>query len=337
MTRWGAVLVVVALAAGAIGCESANYRAADRYERGLVLCLSGAGGGVVNECEHITEGLAKGGVDYAIEPFEWSQGGILEDQTSVVHNRHMGSQLAAKIEAYMAEHPGRPVYVIGMSAGTGVVVWALEDLSPGTQVEGAVILASSLDARYDLTQALGHVKTHLYSFNSIADTVLSLAVAVTGTVDRGGGVAGGLVGFSPPHKASEETKALYKEKLAQISWWPGDMVLGHLGDHLGAASPTYVRVKVAPLILGKEPKPGHGGKDEAPPAEKPAVTKTLVQKDSARKPGERQRFFNWHVGPSAQAPAAPPPAAWAAPGGAASQASEKIDESQLFNDRGQLP
>ena len=36
-------------------------------------------------------------------------------------------QLAGRIEAYLSEHPGRPVYVIGMSAGTGVVVWALED------------------------------------------------------------------------------------------------------------------------------------------------------------------------------------------------------------------
>jgi hypothetical protein len=113
-------------------------------------------------------------------------------------------------------------------------------------------------------------------------------------VDRSGGLAGGLVGFSPPNGVSGETRALYKEKLVEISWWPGDVVLGHLGDHLGATSPSYVKAKIAPIILGEQ-VPGLGPPKQ-PPTEavkqeeqKPATADYAKRLDEKRKAEEAEK------------------------------------------------
>lgn len=266
MKKLPVVILAATLMAGAAGCTHVNYTRMSRYEEGLVVCLSGAGG-MMGETERLREGLNAGGVTRAIEVFEWSAGGVLEDQTAVEANRRKAGHLARRIEEYKRSYGGRPVHLVGVSAGTGLVVWALEDLGEGCEVTGAVLISSSLNTKYDLTKALTKVSDHLYSFNSVADTVLSLGVTWAGTVDRGGGIAGGLVGFSPPDDSSDETRALYKAKLREISWWPGDVVLGHIGDHLGATNPAYVKAKIAPVVLGRQP-------DQPSPADKPASEKT---------------------------------------------------------------
>jgi len=250
MRRCGG-LAILAGALLACGCGGVNYTSPERYEHGLVVCLSGAGG-MMGEVDRIRDGLASGGVDCAIEGFDWSRGEVLGDQMDVAENRRRAAQLAARVATYAKNHPGQPIHLVGISAGTGLIVWALEEL-PGGQVADAVLLASSLDTHYDLTQALRNVKGRIYCFTSVADTILALGVTWAGTVDRGGGVAGGLVGFAPPDGVPDETKRLYQEKLKQFAWTPADMLLGHLGDHLGATSPTFVRVRIAPLVLGREP------------------------------------------------------------------------------------
>ena len=288
MRNIGGVILAAAVWACAAGCSQVNTTHADRYEEGLVVCLSGAGG-MMGETDRLREGLVSGGVNSAIETFEWSRGGVLADQTGVDYNHRKARELSRRIEGYRKSHPGRPVHLIGVSAGTGLVVWALEDLDESDAVTGAVLISSSLDTRYDLTKALARVTDHLYSFNSVADTILSLGVTWTGTVDRGGGLAGGLVGFSPPDKASDETKALYKNKLIEISWWPGDMILGHLGDHLGATSPSYVKAKIAPIVLGRQPAktaPPKGAPTEAVKAGQPATKAYAERLEAKRKADE---------------------------------------------------
>ena len=362
------VLVLVLASALASGCESANFTAPDRYDRGLIVCLSGAGG-MMGECERIREGLASGGVDRAIEIYQWSGGEVLADQTNVERNHHEAAQLARRVEAYLSEHRGQPVHLVGISAGTGIAVWAMEELSPEFKVEGAVLLASSLDTKYDLTKALARVNDRIYSFNSVADTVLSLGVTWAGTVDRGGGLAGGFVGFSPPDGTSADGKTLYREKLVQISWWPGDMVLGHLGDHLGAANPTFVRVRVAPLILEKNVgdarvSPPVAAKTDAEAhkvasRERPSRTRPVNDKRAATvnqdaslasqasptvesssprdnyssAPADtKRRFFNWTVGqaPARKTEVAARKSAAAPPAAGPKTNGETIDEAQFL-------
>ena len=338
-------MLVAALAAG---CGQVNYTSPERYERGLVVCLSGAGG-MMGECDRIRDGLASGGVDRAIETFDWSRGDVLSDQTSADANRRIAGTLARRLESYMTEHPGCPVHLVGISAGTGLVIWALEDLQQGFQAEGAVLMASSLDTKYNLGPALAKVRDHIYCFGSPIDPVLSMGVTVAGTVDRGGGLAGGLVGFSPPDGASDADREAYKQKLSLITWWPGDWVLGNTGTHLGSTSPTFVRVRIAPLVMGKGlPKTEAGGAPNA--ANGGAAPPADASKGAAAARPERRRFYGWMVRRSAAqgaaatpAPAGPqaadraPQGSPRAAGAAGTSAPEEIDESAFFTETERLP
>jgi len=352
MRNIAGLLLMTAVAAGATGCTQVNYTSPDRYERGLVVVLSGAGG-MMGECDRLRDGLAAGGVDRALEVYEWSVGGVLLDQASVEANHHKAALLARRIETYLHEYSGRPVHLVGVSAGTGLVVWAIEALTGDDKITGGVLISSSLDTQYDLTRALERVTDRLYAFTSVADTVLSLGVSVAGTVDRGGGLAGGLFGFSPPDNAPEATRALYRERFTQIAWWPGDVILGHIGDHLGATNPTFVRARIAPLVLGRRPENGagkppvqeavkakerpvpEGGAGVPPvasgdaagsssePAAKPATVgipqvEDVKRPESPRRPPskDKARFIDWKVG-----------------GGS----SRTIDESQFMAEPGRLP
>ena len=271
-------LLLAALAAA--GCtENTRNSSVDSQSRGRVYLLSGAGG-MMGECERVRDGLKQAGVCRPIEIYRWSHGGVLEDQTSLAANRRKARDLAARVESFLRRNPGAEVHLIGVSAGTGLVVWALEDLDPAYPATAGILISSSLDTAYDLTRAFRNTRDGIYSFTSMADTVLSLGVTWAGTVDRNGGLAAGLVGFSIPANASDETRRLYHEKLHEIGWWPGDAVLGHIGDHLGATSPGYVKEKVAPIVLGQEPpKPPESADqpatpDKAKPADHPDADDT---------------------------------------------------------------
>ncbi len=273
-----ATTVLAVVAALTAGCNGNRRSLSNGAGRGLVILLSGAGGDLSLN-ERIRQGLERGGVPYTTENFVWSRGELLSDQTDVEANRRMAGQLARRIEDYLDVHPGRPVHLIGLSAGTGLAVWALEDLAPGCKVTAAFLLASSLEARYDLGPALRAVRDRIYVFFSPVDTVLSLGVTWAGTVDRGGGLSGGLLSFGPPAGSDEETRHLYREKLVQYGWTPADVLLGHLGDHLGVTSPGFVAERIAPLVLGEAAA--------AAPADPDATTALAVDDTSPRRRRKR--------------------------------------------------
>jgi len=245
------------------GCSHVNYTSPERYERGLVVCLSGSGR-MMNEIRNVRRGLVEGGVECAIETYEWSR--FMLDLTSVEKKRELASRLARRIETYQEVYPGRPVHLVGVSAGTGLVVWALEDLAPGRRVTSAVLIASSLSRTYDLTAALGRLDGVAYNFHSPMDLVSGASVVVR-TVDGRHDVAAGLSGFALPDDADEQTRAAYDEKLVQVGWRPADTLTGNVGDHLGATRPAYVRKHVAPLVRGD---PGDGA-PTPPPRDAPTI------------------------------------------------------------------
>jgi pimeloyl-ACP methyl ester carboxylesterase len=265
-TRW--LWPVAACLMWAGGCAHGDYTSPERYERGLVVCLSGSGR-MMNEIRSVRRGLAEGGVDCAIEAFEWSR--FMLDLTSVEKKKTLASRLARRIETYQKVYPGRPVHLVGVSSGAGLVVWALENLTPGHRVASAVFIASSLSRTYDLTAALGRLDGFAYNFHSPMDVVSGASVVVR-TVDGRHGVAAGLSGFVLPEGADEQTRAAYNEKLVQVGWTPGDAMTGNVGDHLGATRPAYVRKHIAPLVRSDHDDAGHGPLTSgAPSIDRPAA------------------------------------------------------------------
>jgi len=257
---------------GLVGC-SVNYLAPERYQNGLVVILDGAGD-VTMAPQQIAWGLHSGGVRDAIEVFAWSDAhNVLADQTNLERNRQVAGKLTDRVLRYMSEHPDRPVHLIGLSAGTGIVIFAVEQLPPGQKVDGVCLLASSLSSTYDLSPALRHVRNEITNFSSMADVgVLGVGVGVAGTVDRGNGVAAGLGGFKVPDGASADVQQLYSAKVVEMPWNPTYLIYGHAGDHLGASSSGFVKKFMAPIVLdaqrrrgGARPADGASGKGQVRP------------------------------------------------------------------------
>lgn len=236
------------------GCSLTMPDRAVRMTRSYVYYLDGAGGGgpIANWSRGVREGLLDAGYDGAGEVFEWqTRLGVVADQMSdVAYKREKAAELAHSIRDYMAEYPGAPVTVMGLSAGTSVAVFALEALPRDVQVENAVLLSSSISAGFDLTEALRRVRSRMYVFTSDRDSVLRFFVPFSGTADRGldGAQSAGLRGFRLPHPASSETRRQYS-KLVHIRWKPEFRSKGHRGEHTDVVKPRFVQAYIAPLIM----------------------------------------------------------------------------------------
>ncbi len=251
------LLALVMTAVGA-GCVSPDRAA--RMECGYVYYLDGAGGGgITNWSGGVREGLRKAGYSGAGEMFNWETGlGVLADQTaSNSYKRGKASELANEIVAYQKEHPGAPVTLMGLSAGTAVAVFTLEALPRDTNVENVILLSGSLSATYDLTRALNRVNGRMYVTTSRRDMVLTGLVPTAGTADRGSGTTAtiGVEGPQLPHAASAETRRLYGDRLVVVPWKPEFSRYGNAGGHTDTVAAAFVQRYVAPLVETAEPIP----------------------------------------------------------------------------------
>lgn len=185
-----------------------------------------------------------------VHTFEWSHGyaRILADQLDFQHARKAGAALARQLEDFHQQAPKCRIFVMGHSAGSSVVLAALESVSPGV-VERAFLIAPSVSATYDLTPALRNVKHSVHVYYSKYDWYyLGIATHVVGTQDRHWfEPASGRVGFRYEPKTPEE-EAL-ATKLLQHPWKTADGHTGNLGGHFGAYQPEFLRRNVLPLTI----------------------------------------------------------------------------------------
>ncbi len=243
---------------------------------GKVFYLDGAGNFGFGK-ESVPTGLAEAGYPGNVEHFIWTMYmGPLVDQMNLSHNRRAARGLARRIRIYQRQHPGRPVDLIGLSAGSGVAIFALEELPPENNVDHVVLLSSSLSAEYDLTRALRRVKHGVYVFWSPGDPVLRSFVPIVGTVDRSefGAPPAGARGMRLPPGADSETKVLYR-KAFNVEWKPG-ATGGTVGSvmtlrHAETTRAQFIRVMVGPLLLNRgratsPPRSGSGRNASATPS-----------------------------------------------------------------------
>jgi pimeloyl-ACP methyl ester carboxylesterase len=169
-------------------------------------------------------------------------------------NARLGAaRLARAIEQYCDEFPDRPVNLIGLSAGTGVAIWALEDLKPGCSVENVVLLGSSLWNRYDVSKALRRVNGRVYNYYSSKDFVLAGPMKLVGTIDGVFGEdAAGAVGLRP---------AGGSERIVNIRWEPAFERYGNFGNHTDGVRAPFVEAYIAKHIIS-------GGTARAPRGER---------------------------------------------------------------------
>lgn len=203
------------------------------------------------------QGLEQDGYEGEFRNFRWQTGlGALADQTaSVAYKRRKASELVRLMKGHWRRYPGGSVHLIGLSAGSAIVVYALEQLPTAYQVDNVILLGSSLSADYDLRCALRRVRGEVHVFTSRHDRVLSVLVPLTGAADRRyvGRRVAGRYGILLPPDADDETEALYS-KVVNIEWQEARAEHGDPGTHTGTTNPQFVRRFVAPLINRDGPR-----------------------------------------------------------------------------------
>jgi pimeloyl-ACP methyl ester carboxylesterase len=173
-----------------------------RMDKGLVVILPGIEGESPAN-QDIRKGLDEGGIPYALAIYRWGFPipglGLLINQTDTAGNRRAAKELAGGILKYQANHPDRPVFLVGHSAGGGVAVFTLEalaDLPAAKPVAGAMLLSSSISADYPLDKALKMTRLGIVNgFNPDDTVLLGAGTAMFGNVDGEHGDSAGRTGF----------------------------------------------------------------------------------------------------------------------------------------------
>jgi pimeloyl-ACP methyl ester carboxylesterase len=224
-----------------------------------VFYCGGAGedGVLANWGRGVKEGLLAAGYTGTFEEYHWETGlGVIADQEeNVKAKRARATKMAQQIVAYESQCPDSPVTLMGLSAGTAIVIYALEALPAANQVDTVVMLSSSVSADYDLTQALRHVRGDMYVTTAPNDAVLADLAPAFGTADRKyvGREIAGLEGFRMPPDADLETRRLYA-KIMNLAWDPVLDQFGDYGGHTDTAKPGFVQHVIAPLVMREGPR-----------------------------------------------------------------------------------
>lgn len=247
MSRWVVCLLVSAVGLFVTGCLQ-PYVNNERLDRGLVIVLSGIEGRSMQTLA-ICEGLDRGGVDSAIEIFDWtSWGSPLESLQNRSRNRRQAGLVAARISEYQDKYPGRPTYVVGQSGGGGLAVWVAEAMPRGRQLDGVILLAPAISPEYPLLAALLATRRGIVNFYSQGDwVVLGLGTSMYGTIDGKMTNSAGMMGFSRSAAAGLPSGG---PKLIQVAWSEEMIGQGHLGGHMTSGSRAFVTKSVAPFIVG---------------------------------------------------------------------------------------
>ncbi len=221
---------------------------AEADETGLVLVADGVGG--LDLCGlGLTYAVARAGLKHRVQVLAWGHGfgRWYRDLSNVANHARQAALLADLVRSYREAHPDRPVFLVGKSGGSGVVVRALEQL-PADAVEAAVLLAPALSPGYDLSQALAAVRRELCVFWSPLDVIiLGAGTRLFGTIDRVRCPAAGRASFRTPGGLDGDRATQYG-KLRQVRWSPRMAPTGYLGGHVGPDSPAFLGRYVVPLF-----------------------------------------------------------------------------------------
>jgi len=218
-------------------------------EPGLVIVVEGIGGvDLVGKSAEYS--LKKVGLPHEIHHFNWTHGTgkLLKDLQDTQHILKKADELAAFIKAYREKYPNRPIYVIGKSGGTGIVLYALQTL-PAQSVDRVILLSPAVSPTFDLRAALRATRQEIVSFHSHNDRmVLGLGTSQFGTIDRYYGNSAGMVGFTIPEQLSQEDRPLFM-RLVQVPFSMRMLREGtSTGSHLATSLPWFMTGEVVPWL-----------------------------------------------------------------------------------------
>jgi pimeloyl-ACP methyl ester carboxylesterase len=229
----------------------AHLRVSERQERGLILVLPGIDGeSFINHS--IVHGLVDGGIQSAIEIYDWTTGFILLFIYHLRASRRHAAQaklIADRIVRYKRAYPGRPVQIIGHSGGAGMAVLAVESLPDGVAVDTLILLQGALSPEFNLTRTLSRSEHGIVNFYSHLDILfLGVGTLLAGTIDGRPSPAAGMIGFRPPRGLSYVDRRLYQDKFRQVPFRATMARDFNFGGHMGATNRVFIARHVVPLL-----------------------------------------------------------------------------------------
>jgi pimeloyl-ACP methyl ester carboxylesterase len=214
----------------------------------MVIFLDGAGWAGSERC--VRDGLRAAGFAGHVETFAWSSRlGPIPDHFLVSRKKRAGQRLAECIVKRRTRYPEDDLHLMALSAGSAVVVYALERLPANVSVNNVVLFAPSISGEHDLSMAMEHVQGCLYATSSPHDGIL---VGLRFNADGQRGPTAGLHGLRVPSRAKRYD--LYT-RVVNLSWRPAYAHLGWNGSHTGATGREFVEKVIGPRILSRGPHP----------------------------------------------------------------------------------
>ncbi len=218
-------------------------------EPGLVIIVEGIGGlDLIGKSANIS--FKHVGLPHEVHRFTWTHGTgrYLLDLQDTQHILKKAEELANLIKDYRAKHPSRPIYIIGKSGGTGLVLYALQAL-PANSVDRVILLSAAVSPAFDLRPALRATRREVVSFHSRNDRwLLGLGTSKFGTIDRYYGNSAGLTGFTIPDTLNDADRQLY-QRLVQVPFTMRMLRDGTSnGSHTSTSLPWFLTSEVVPWL-----------------------------------------------------------------------------------------
>jgi len=236
----GLIAVILISIAALSGCQAADPTA-------HIIFLDGASH--FGSATKVRSGLRRAGYRGEFEGFVWTSFlGWGVDHLVRANSESVAIKLANRIREVRTEHPDGYLALMGLSAGSAVILGALERLPEGQTVDDVVLFQPSVASDRELTRALEHVRRRMIATHCRWDAILA-AMAIS--ADQHIAKPAGQIGFQSPRPMSAKQRRQYI-KLLSIPWqkrYAASGWGGIKGWHVSSTSPGFVRRYIAPYVL----------------------------------------------------------------------------------------
>ncbi len=194
----------------------------------------------------VKRGLRMAGYDGQFRGFVWTSFLLWgADHLIAARSTLNAKNLAGYIERYYTEQPDGQLTVMGLSAGSAVILNALKRLPEGVEVENVVLFQPSVAASHDLTPALAHIRGKLYATCSRQDAILA---TLSINADGQSGAPAGRSGFRIASGLTAKQRRLYT-KVVNLPWRKQYRQYGWRGGHVTSTNRKFVKHIIAPRVM----------------------------------------------------------------------------------------
>jgi len=200
----------------------------------------------------IRRGIRESQIPCEVEIYDWTKGPLMMI-SNIGGDEAKVAALVQLIERFNADFPDRPLFLVGHSGGSRMVIRILEELRGRKWVERAVLLSPGVEPTHNLSAALSATRSGIDTFYSRLDFPISVPLTfVKGLTELELDAPAATFGFEIPTGLSLQEQALYENRLFQHEYRPSMLSTGNTGGHFGWTVPRFVSRYIAPLLQGFE-------------------------------------------------------------------------------------